>query len=488
MPHSRSRSVHAARLVVALLIAIGLLVSTPALASADDRVDTAAVDRWIADYLRAEGLPGAAVAVVHDGQVVVETGQSTDDTPITATTKMSIGSVSKMITAFAVLQLVDQNKIDLDRSVTSQLPEFVLDEPRGAEITVRQLLDHTSGLPNPLVIPPATSPAERIGQLRTIALGSDPGTTCTYSNLNYQTAARLVETVSGQDFAAYLDEHVFGPLGMTDTRSVLTSPEEPGLDDGHVTAYGLALPLREMESMYIGSGSVISTAHDMARWLAMQQRGGVTADGTRLLSQELITLAQTPKTGSTYGLGWQATTTSTPARIGHDGSLTRYSTRAELVPSSGYGVVVILDSYTPVTKHPFEISSAVIALTEGQTPSAGAPLATIVDAVLGLLTLAVTGLGLLGLRRTRRWVERRRGWPAWRFGLRLLPQVVAPVVAVSVFGVLPLLENNSATALDAFGLWPAAMIMLVVTALAGILLTVARLVARSPTSAPEVVA
>lgn len=294
--------------------------------------------------------------------------------------------------------------------------------------------------------------------------------------------------MSGQDFAAYLDQHVFGPLGMTDTRSVLTSPDEPGLDDGHVTAYGLALPLREMESMYIGSGSVIGTAHDMARWLAMQQRGGVTAVGTRLLSQELITLAQTPKTGSTYGLGWQATTTSTPARIGHDGSLTRYSARAELVPSSGYGVVVILDSYTTVTKHPFEISSGVIALTEGQTPSAGAPLATIVDAVLGLFTLAVTGLGLLGLRRTRRWVERRREWPAWRFGLRLLPQVVAPVVAVSVFGVLPLLENNSATALDAFGLWPAAMIMLVVTALAGILLTVARLVARSPTSAPEVVA
>lgn len=129
------------------------------------------------------------MAVVHDGQVVVETGQSTDDTPITATTKMSIGSVSKMITAFAVLQLVDQNKVDLDRSVTSQLPEFVLDDPRGAEITVRQLLDHTSGLPNPLVIPPATSPAERVGQLRTIALGSDPGTTYTYSNLNYQTAA-----------------------------------------------------------------------------------------------------------------------------------------------------------------------------------------------------------------------------------------------------------------------------------------------------------
>ena len=158
-----------------MLIVIGLLVSTPALASADDRLDPTAVDRWVADYLRAEGLPGAAVSVIHRRRDRGGGRQSTDDTPITATTEMSIGSVSKMITAFAVLQLVDQDEVDLDGPVIDQLPEFVLDDPRGAQITVRQLLDHTSGLPNPLVIPAAQSPAERVTQLRTIALGSDRG-------------------------------------------------------------------------------------------------------------------------------------------------------------------------------------------------------------------------------------------------------------------------------------------------------------------------
>lgn len=460
-----------------VLVALGLLISGPTVASADGRVDSTSVDRWVRQYLKAEGLPGAAVAVVHDGKIVVETGQSTGDTPITATTPMSIGSVSKMFTAFAVLQLVDQGKVELDRSVSSQLPEFVLDDPRGGQITVRQLLEHTSGLPNPLVIASATSPAERVAQLRTIGLDSDPGETYSYSNLNYQTAARLVEAVSGQDFAVYLDQHIFTPLGMTDTRSALTSPDEPGLEDGHVTAYGTALPLPEMTAMYIGSGSVISTAHDMALWLVMQQRGGVSADGTRLLSQKLITLSRTPRAGSTYALGWQATTTSTPARIGHDGSLTRYSARAELVPSSGYGVVIMLNSYSTLTKHPFEISAGVIALTEGDTPSVGAPLATIVDAVLGILTLAVAALAVLGLRRAPRWAARRSTWPNWRFGLRLLPQVIPPLVAVYIFAVLPSLEGNSATAVDAFGLFPALMMLLAVSAIAGVLLTVARLLA-----------
>ena len=160
-----------------------------------------------------------------------------------------------------------------------------------------------------------------------------------------------------------------------------------------------------------------------------------------------------------------------PARVGHDGSLTRYSARAELVPSSGYGVVVLLNSYTPITKHPFEISAGVIDLTEGKSPDAGAPVATIVDAVLGLVTIVVIGLGVRGVVRSRVWVARRDRWPGWRFGLRLLPQLLMPAIALGAFVVLPQLSGPSATAVDAFGLWPAAMVLLMVSAVVGLALT-----------------
>ena len=412
------------------------------------------------------------MAVIKNGEPVYATGAGQEaDGIIAADRPMAIGSVSKMITAFAVLQLVDAGRIDLDQPVRRQLPEFTVDDPRGALITVRQLLSHRSGLPNPTVIAPAASPQERVGQLRDVHLDSDPGSTFVYSNLNYHLAARLVEVSSGQDFSTYLHDHVFAPLGMDNTRAVDVTDDQPGTTDGHVTAYGGVVPLPELVGMNAGAGGVISTADDLARWLAMQQRGGVAADGARLLSADLVREAQTPVADSSYGMGWQATRTSVPARIGHDGSLTRYSARAELVPSSGYGVVVLLNSYTPITKHPFEISAGIVDLTEGKAPDAGAPVATIVDGILGLMTIMVIGLGVRGVIRSKIWVARRGRRPGWLFGIRLLPQLVMPVVAIGVFVVLPRLAGQSASAVDAFGLWPAAMVLLLVSAVVGLTLT-----------------
>ena len=478
MPAPRRRL--PALLVALLLVVPALLVAATAPAQAEDRLDRGAVDRWVSSYLQREGLPGASVAVVHDGETVYRTRDGGQDAPglIAAGQPMAIGSISKMITAFAVLQLVEARRIDLDDQVQQQLPGFTLSDDRGPSITVRQLLSHRSGLPNPTLIAPAGSPRQRVDQLRDVRLVSDPGSSYLYSNLNYQVAARLVEVVSGQDFSDYLHDRVFAPLGMDDTRSVDVTDDQPGTDDGHVTAYGGALRLPELRALNVGAGGVISTADDLARWLAMQQRGGVTEDGTRLLSAALIREAQTPVADSAYGFGWQRTQTSVPERVGHDGSLTRYSSRVELVPSSGYGVVVLLNSYTPITKHPFEISAGIVDLTEGRTPDSGAPVATLVDVGLGLVTLAVLAFGVRGAVRSSRWASRRRHWPGWRFGLRLLPQLLLPAAAVGVFVVLPWASGPGVTAVDALGLWPAAMILLLVAALVGAVLTVLRLVGR----------
>lgn len=463
--------------LAALLAGSALPVTRPAYA--EGRLDRDAVDRWVSTYVAREGLPGAAVAVVHDGAVVYRTeGGREADGLIPADRPLAIGSVSKMITAFAVLQLVDAGRLDLDGSVQDQLPGFTLADDRAGAVTLRQLLSHRSGLPNPTLVTPAESPTERVAQLRDVRLVSEPGSRYLYSNLNYQVAARLVEVTSGQDLAAYLHDRVFAPLGMDDTRSVDVVDGQPGTDDGHVTAYGGALALPELRSMVAGAGGVISTADDLARWLAMQQRGGVAEDGTRLLSASLLREAQTPVADSSYGFGWQRTQTSVPERVGHDGSLTRYSARVELVPSSGYGVVVLLNSYTPITKHPFEISAGVVDLTEGRTPDAGAPIATLVDDALGLVTVVVLGLGARGLRRSASFSARRRSWPGWRFGLRLLPQLLLPAVALAVVVVLPALSGPGVTAIDAFGLWPAAMVLLLTAAVVGLGLTGLRIARR----------
>lgn len=333
-------------------------------------LDTAAIDAFVEDYLDRHGLVGAGVAVVRDGRVVHTAGHGeSDGDPVTPHTPFALGSVSKSFTAFAVLQLVADGEVRLDDPVVSYLPDLAIDDERAREITVRHLLSHTSGLPGPLIVPPAHSLAEAVDRLADWSLDTDPGTTYAYSNANYHVAARLVEVVSETPFATYLEREVFAPLGMTDTYSV-TSRDDPVLDTGHVTAYGLALPAGEMDQMSAGAGGVISTAEDMARWLAMQTDDGRTGQGQRLLPRELLEESHTPQPGADKaGLGWMRSSAGVePARVSHSGSLTRFNAQTDLVPNSGYAVAVMLNSFTPTREHAYEISSGIIEVTEGAIP------------------------------------------------------------------------------------------------------------------------
>lgn len=441
-------------------------------------LDSDKVDEFVADYLDRHGLPAASIAVVRDGEVLHTAGYGeVDDDPVTAETPMAIASASKSFTAFAVLQLVGAGEVRLDEPVTAYLPDFELDDRRADDITVRQLLSHTSGLPNPLIVPPADTLAESVAHLDDWQLATDPGEQYAYSNANYHVAARLVEVVTGTPFATYLDEEVFAPLGMDDTVSASTTRDDvPGLGEGRITAYGLAIPAREMEKFIAGAGGIVTTAQDIAQWLALQTDDGRTSGGRELLPARLLTESHTPQPGADrYALGWRESSAGVdPQRISHAGSHSRANAEVDLVPSSGYGVAVMLDSFTPTFEHAYEISAGIIEITEGGSPSPGTPVATLIDLTLGALTVLVIALTVRGVRRSRRWAERRATWPLWRYLLRLLPLVIFPAVVVWVFGVLPVLEGNTATPLDALLLWPAAMVLLLALAGSGAVLLVQR--------------
>ena len=268
-----------------------LLGAVPAAGAAPNRLDTRKVDEFVESYLHRHGLPGAAVAVVKDGEPVHEAGYGEDSLggSMSEHTPLSVASVSKSFTAFAVLQLVDAGSVDLDRAVVTYLPELEMDDDRLSRVTVRQVLSHTSGIATPTVIGPADTLEQGVARTQDWQLSSDPGTTYAYSNADYWIAARLVEVVTGTPFAQYLAENVFGPADMTESRHRTTSNEDvPGLARGHVTAYGLGWPAPEPEQMDGGSGGVVTTAHDMTRWLALQQREGLSLGGGRLLSAELV--------------------------------------------------------------------------------------------------------------------------------------------------------------------------------------------------------
>lgn len=471
----------------AILALVGLSVApSPQAAVAPEQLNTAAVDAYVQDYLDRHGLAGAQVAIVHQGEVVHTAGYGeSHDGKTTADTPMAIGSVSKQMTSFALLQLVEDGVVDLDDPVVEHLPEFTLADHRVDDITIRHLLSHTSGMPSPIVLAPASDLNEAVYRLASWELESDPGTQYRYSNMNYHVAARVIEEVSEQPFASHLQERIFQPLGMDNTRTVNTTrADDPGLQDGHVTAYGTAIPLRETEQFVAGAGGVITTAEDLSTWLAMITNHGTAPSGEQLLAPELLEEAQSSQPGTDgEGLGWHRSGEGVePARVGHSGAISTYGAQLDIVPSSGYGVAVQLNSYTPSLEHYYSINSGIIDITEGNTPQVGTPVPTILDAGLGLLTVLVLILMVRGIRGADKWAHRRAAWPMWRYGLRLVPQTLGPILALLLFVVLPNLKNNSMTTLDVFGIWPAVMVLVLALAVSGAAVLTARIAHRSTTA------
>lgn len=160
-----------ALLVVGVL---ALVLAALGAATTPSRAATAApglgerVDRFVADYLDRHRLPGASVAVVRDGTTVhlAGYGEDGDDQAVTPRTRFRVASVSKAFTAEVVRDLADAGRLDLDAPLVDVLPELALDDPRTDEITVRQLLGHTSGIVTPTIIGPADDLEAGVARLR----------------------------------------------------------------------------------------------------------------------------------------------------------------------------------------------------------------------------------------------------------------------------------------------------------------------------------
>lgn len=464
-----------------LIISIPLLF-VPLLAQADEMFDTGKVDEYVTNYIENNGLPGAAIVVIKDGKVLYEKGfgHDSDGDPLTAKSIIGIASGTKPFTAFAVLQLVDAGNIKLDEPIINYLPELKLGDERWGQVTVRHLLSHTSGLPNPTIVAPANTLKEGVGRLHDWKLQSNPGEKYFYSNTNYWTLAYLVEEISGMGLNDYLTENVFTPLGMNDSISVVNSGDitkKLEIPRGYVTLYGTAMPWTELEKMFSGSGSIFTTASDMGKWLAMHTNDGKNEKGEQLLSQELLKESYLPQSrNGKYGLGWSLSSLNIkPARISHSGSNSTFQSQQDIVPSSGYGVAVLLNSFTPTFEHAYEISSGVIQLTEGKKTEIKSSIPKMIDLSLGVITLIYLILGIRGIRRSKKWTEKRNQHVAWKFYLRLIPQLI-PVLGIGwLLFILPILKNNSSTTLDAFGLWPAAIILLAIVFIIGLVLTILRI-------------
>ncbi|WP_217999296.1 serine hydrolase domain-containing protein [Nocardiopsis trehalosi] len=484
----------AAVLAAALALAVGAPVPPAAADPAGPAEPTAGaataaeIDRFAAAYVADTGLPGATLAVVRDGEVVHTGGYGHDSAgaPLRADTPMRTASLSKSFTALAVLQLVEAGRVDLEAPVRDHLPEFAPDDPRADRITVRQLLDQSSGMAD-TAYPEATAPQPRSLEEAVAAIGGyplagAPGERWRYHNPNYHVAARLVEAVSGEPFADYLDRHVFGPAGMADTTS-LTSADDPvpGLERGYVRAYGADVPLPEPHQFSAGSGGVVSTAADLARWLLVHTGDGRAPGGARLVTADSVAEMHTPSApNGSYGLGWMEDVPEEgdpmPTLVWHGGVQSTATAYQVLVPETGVGVAALFNSGMTLTENDtWNLVEGVIALTEGRTPPEGGSTLWRVDAVFGVLTAAAAALGVRGVVRAPLWARRRAGRPVWRAVVRLLPGLVpAALLAAFPSAASFLMGGRVGSWAQRFYAIPAELVFLWLAAAAGVAVVAVR--------------
>lgn len=462
-----------------IVSAVSLGPTTPA----PPVVDAAAIDAVVRQYREQTALPGVAVAVTR-GTTVVHTagyGRTPDGDAVTEHTTMAAASVSKSFTALAVLRLVEDGRIGLDDPVRAHLPEFTMADPRAADITVRMLLDQTSGLSDTthrsFSGPPVHTLAEAVAAMRDSTLAAAPGTRWEYHNPNFQVAARLVEVVSGLSFADHLRRHVFEPLGMDDSRTADTARDLPPSAEGHLKVLGTAVALPEPPAFGNGSGGVLTSAHDLAAWLIAQNNGGRGPDGTAIATPDSITATHTPSAVSeSYGLGWFVGVTAAGAPlVDHGGDLFTSTAYQALLPGTGHGIAVLANTGMQYGDAQ-AIGARLVALVEGrQLPPVDDPSA-VVDAVLLVLALAVLALTGRGVVRSRRWAARRPSIP-WAVA-RLIPPALPLLLAVTVHRVVGFLYRGRDVAwLQVPYLYPTFMVALVVAALGGVAVLAARIVA-----------
>jgi CubicO group peptidase (beta-lactamase class C family) len=319
--------------------------------SSDASIDTAALDAFLEHKRRALRLPGLAVAVVSDGRIayLCGLGAAAPGRAMTPQTPLVIGSLSKSITALAVMQLVEAGKLALDVPVQQYIPWFRLADAAASYITVRHLLTHTSGISRYagralLAGRGGKSIEQSVRDLCGLRLTQSVGTTFQYSNTNYLIAGLVVEAVSGQPFGAYIQQHILSPLNMQQSYVSEGDALRGGLASGYRWWFGLPVPFNAPYlDNALPAAFVAASAEDLARYLIALLDGGspvLSPAGVASLFQPQASAAA----GSSYGLGWRVESLSGVPIVRHGGEVSNFLSEVVLVPGLRLGVVLLMNA------------------------------------------------------------------------------------------------------------------------------------------------
>lgn len=326
-----------------------MVLLTPVAAASAQSLDPALarqIDGDAAVILQRTETPGATLAIYRDGVPVYVHAYGLADrnnkTPAIVSTHYEIGSITKQFTAAAILQLQEAGKLDINATLATYLP----DAPHAKEVTLKQLLSHTSGMPEYLdgadveqwAVKPATFD-QVMARIKGKPLDFPPGSRWSYSNSGYAMLGRVIEVTSHESYDHYVKTHLLAEAGMTHTTTVADEARLPGMAKGYRHADGKLEPAPTIHAT-VGwaAGNLVSTVDDLERW-------NVALRGGKIVSAADYALMATPAPGSSdYGLGLFVDTLDGQPRVGHTGGSFGFTTSNQYFPKQGVQIIAFTNN------------------------------------------------------------------------------------------------------------------------------------------------
>lgn len=397
---------------------------------AADGVDHAALDSAITSQMSKHGLPGVAVAVVEaDGTVYLKAyGKDGDGAPLTVDSPMFIGSQSKSFTALAIVQLAEAGKLDLNAPVQTYIPWFsVADAEASKHITLNHLLHHTSGLADAgyaVLLPLDTNLEVAVRSLNKAELTAPIGTRFQYFNMGYSVLAYVIEQVSGESYASYIQTHVFDPLGMNSTTA---DPARMPVVRGYSRLFGFAIPMQQPVEIYaVSAGYILSTVTDMAKYASAM----LQPDCAGLITPEMRNLLLSPDQ-STYAMGWFVVDDG--SKIFHGGANEAFRSEVNLYPSRGRAFVLLtneghqLDHFISAS----QLTAAVESVVLGESPRPVTQVWSVrwIGWGIGIFVLGLVILIVRNFRDLRGWKARVKTYSR---GKRIFDVAISFLIPVAI--------------------------------------------------------
>jgi len=320
------------------------------------------LEQFLEKVIQDKKTPGVAVGIVKDGTLVYARGfglMKVDDPgrPVTPETLFHMASITKPFVATSVMQLVERGKINIDEPVVKYLPYFQLKDPRYTTITVRQMLTHTSGMPD--VTDYGWNKPEYddgsleryVRSLKDRSLRWQPGSKFAYSNMAYECLGDLVAKVSGKSFEDYVEAEILMPLGMKSSTLLLKKADPEKLASGHTAGKDKTVkPVAHYpyNRAHTPSSNLHSNVEDMTRWMLANLHYGAL-DGQRILQRSTYDVMWKPATEAGrkdrhVGISWFLGDMKGEPFVSHGGGDDGFLTYVGFSPQRQVGFVLMTNS------------------------------------------------------------------------------------------------------------------------------------------------